>query len=379
MAAAEVGDDVFGEDPTVNALEEEVADLLGHEAGIFTPTGSMANQLGLRLHVAPGRRWCATRWPTSSAPSWVRPRCSPASRRGPGSPRGLLSAADPLSLMITGAGAYQVNTALVVVENTHNFGGGTVQSIDEIRLLRKDAQDAGADPPRRRAALERPRGVRGGAGRLRARVRHGLGMPQQGPRGAGGLGAGRVRGRDGRGADLAEAVRRGMRQVGILAAAGRYAVAHHMDRLADDHARARRAARRSRRRPGCLDPALVETNILVMDVSGAGWTGADFAAAALAEGSGSTPSGRARSGWSGISTFRPGDRRGDRRRDEAAAVRTVVRLARRGALGATSTRCGLDAARHLLGGRPEGRLPGRRAFLRVLQEPSTGRRGPRHR
>jgi threonine aldolase len=77
----------------------------------------------------------------------------------------------------------------------------------------------------------------------------------------------------------------GMRQVGILAAAGRYALAHHVERLADDHARARRAASAfAEASPGCLDPALVETNILVMDVSGAGWTGAALAAAALEQG-----------------------------------------------------------------------------------------------
>jgi threonine aldolase len=77
----------------------------------------------------------------------------------------------------------------------------------------------------------------------------------------------------------------GMRQVGILAAAGRYALAHHVERLADDHARARRAAAAfASALPGCLDPELVETNILVLDVSGAGWTGAAFAAAVLAEG-----------------------------------------------------------------------------------------------
>jgi threonine aldolase len=76
-----------------------------------------------------------------------------------------------------------------------------------------------------------------------------------------------------------------MRQVGILAAAGRYALTHHVERLADDHARARRAGSAfAEALPGCLDPALVETNILVVDVSGAGWTGVDFAAAALRRG-----------------------------------------------------------------------------------------------
>ena len=144
MAAAEVGDDVFGEDPTVNALEEEVADLLGHEAGLFTPTGSMANQLGLRLSVAPGHELvCDSLAHVVRAELGAAAVFSGISSRTWVAPRGLLSAADPLGLMITGAGAYQVNTALVVVENTHNFGGGTVQPIDEIRLLRKGCAERG--------------------------------------------------------------------------------------------------------------------------------------------------------------------------------------------------------------------------------------------
>ncbi len=84
MATAEVGDDVFGEDPTVNALEEEVADLLGHEAALFTPTGSMANQLGLRLHVAPGQELVCDSLAHVVRAELGRRRCSPASRRGPG-------------------------------------------------------------------------------------------------------------------------------------------------------------------------------------------------------------------------------------------------------------------------------------------------------
>ena len=201
-------------------------------------------------------------------------------------PRGLLSAADPLALMITGAGAYQVNTALVVVENTHNFGGGTVQPIDEIRLLRKGAQERGVHMHLDGARLWNAHVASGVAladyGRefdtVSVCLSKGLGAP---------VGSVLV----GSAAAMAEAriwrkrYGGGMRQVGILAAAGRYALAHHVERLADDHARARRAAAAfAEALPGCLDPALVETNILVMDVSGAGWTGAGLAAAALAEG-----------------------------------------------------------------------------------------------
>jgi threonine aldolase len=180
-------------------------------------------------------------------------------------PRGLLSAADPLALMITGAGAYQVNTALVVVENTHNFGGGTVQPIDEIRLLRKGAQERGVHTHLDGARLWNAHVASGVAladyGRefdtVSVCLSKGLGAP---------VGSVLV----GSTSAMAEArVWRkryggGMRQVGILAAAGRYALEHHVERLADDHARASRAAAAfADASPGCLDPALVETNILV--------------------------------------------------------------------------------------------------------------------
>jgi threonine aldolase len=201
-------------------------------------------------------------------------------------PRGLLSAADPLALMITGVGAYQVNTALVVVENTHNFGGGTVQPIDEIRLLRKGAQERGVH-----MHLD-------GARLWNAHVASGLALADYGREFdtvsvclSKGLGAPVGSVLVGSAAAMAEAriwrkrYGGGMRQVGILAAAGRYALEHHVERLADDHARASRAAAAfAEALPGCLDPDLVETNILVMDVSGAGWTGAGLAAAALDQG-----------------------------------------------------------------------------------------------
>ena len=137
MARAEVGDDVFGEDPTVRALEERVAGLLGHEAGLFTPTGSLANQLGVRLHVGPGQELVADQQAhvlraelgAAAAFSGITSRSWP-------SERGLLDPAGPMSLVTTGVGPYQVETSLVVVENTHNFGGGTVQPIEAIREVR---------------------------------------------------------------------------------------------------------------------------------------------------------------------------------------------------------------------------------------------------
>ncbi len=144
MAHAEVGDDVFGEDPTVRALEERVAGLLGHEAGLFSPTGSLANQLGVRLHVSPGQELVADQQAhvlraelgAAAAFSGITSRSWP-------SERGLLDPAGPMSLVTTGVGPYQVETALVVLENTHNFGGGTVQPIEAIREVRRATQAVG--------------------------------------------------------------------------------------------------------------------------------------------------------------------------------------------------------------------------------------------
>ncbi len=287
MASAEVGDDVFGEDPTVNALESEVAGLLGHEAGLFTPSGSMANQLGLRLHVKPGEELvCDSLAHVVRAELGAAAVFSGISSRTWVASRGLLDAQQPLALMITGAGVYQVNTALVVVENTHNFGGGTVQPIEQIRALRAGTLERGV-----RMHLD-------GARLWNAHIASGVSLFDYGKEFdtvsvclSKGLGAPVGSVLVGSAGAIAEArVWRkryggGMRQVGILAAAGRYALAHHVERLADDHTRAARAAAAfSEAAPGCLDPATVQTNILVMDVAGAGWTGAGLAAAALVQG-----------------------------------------------------------------------------------------------
>ena len=144
MAEAEVGDDVFREDPTVRALEERVAGLLGHEAGLFCPTGSLANQLGLRLHVRPGGEMLA-----DSLAHVVRAELGAAAvfsgitSRTWSSVAGRLVAADALAMVTTGVGPYQVETQLVVVENTHNFGGGTIQPLTEIEALRAGLEPLG--------------------------------------------------------------------------------------------------------------------------------------------------------------------------------------------------------------------------------------------
>src|SRR5579862_4480315 len=128
MAAAEVGDDVYGEDPTVNALEQRVAELLGHEAALFVPSGSMGNQLGLRLLVAPGQELvCDSMAHIARAELGAAAVFSGITFRTWPATRGLLDVDAVAELITPDAGPYLVSTAAIAVENTHNFGGGTVQ------------------------------------------------------------------------------------------------------------------------------------------------------------------------------------------------------------------------------------------------------------
>lgn len=284
MAAAEVGDDVFGEDPTVRALEEEVAGLLGHEAGLFCPTGSLANQLGMRLHAGPGREVIADSLAhVLRAELGAAATFSGITSRSWSSERGLLDATAPLELMSVGGGPYQVSTSLVVVENTHNFGGGTIQPLEAIRELRLATSTAGV-------AMHLD-----GARLWNAHVATGIPLAEYGVLFdtvsvclSKGLGAPIGSVLVGTSAAMAEArvwrkrYGAGMRQVGVLAAAGRYALAHHVERLAEDHARARRFAEAVAQAAGAagaasvVRPELVETNIVVLDLSATSWAAAAF-------------------------------------------------------------------------------------------------------
>jgi threonine aldolase len=286
MAAAEVGDDVFGEDPTVRALEERVAALLGHEAGLFTPTGSMANQLGVRLHVEPGQELLADSLAhVLRAELGAAAAFSGITSRTWSSERGLLDPAAPLAMLATDGGPYQVRTALVVVENTHNFGGGTVQPLAAVRALRAATEPLGVamhlDGARLWNACVAAGEPLADHGRefdtVSVCLSKGLGAPV----GSVLVGSAELTAR-------ARVWRKryggGMRQVGILAAAGLHALDHHVDRLADDHARARRCAEALAAVAPVVDPGAVRTNIVVLDVARAGWGAAEYVAAAAARG-----------------------------------------------------------------------------------------------
>ncbi|MEO8557279.1 MAG: GntG family PLP-dependent aldolase [Actinomycetota bacterium] len=287
MASADVGDDVYGEDPTVRALEDRIADLLGHESGLFTPSGSMANQLGIRLHVAPGQELIA-----DSLAHVLRAEMGAAavfsgiSSRSWSAPRGLLDPAEPLRLMQPDAGTYQVSTRAIVVENTHNFGGGTIQPLEAIIKLREATRGLGV-------AMHLD-----GARLWNAHVATGIELSAYGQQFdtvavclSKGLGApvGSVLVGSREHIQEARVWRKryggGMRQAGILAAAGLWALDHHVRRLADDHARAHRFAQVvAGRFPGVVDPAYVQTNIVIADVGQAGWSAADFVSVAQQRG-----------------------------------------------------------------------------------------------
>src|ERR671932_285842 len=138
MAEASVGDDVYGEDPTVTALEQEVAELLGFEAALFVPTGSLGNQIGIRLLTPPGYEIvCDSLAHIARAELGAAAVFSGITFRTWKAERGRLDVAAIADLIAPDAGPYQVSTAAIAVENTHNFGGGTVQPDDELAAVKE--------------------------------------------------------------------------------------------------------------------------------------------------------------------------------------------------------------------------------------------------
>jgi threonine aldolase len=273
MARAEVGDDVYGEDPTVRRLEERVAGLFGHEAALFMPTGSMANVLAVRSLVAPGQEvLCESRAHIARAELGAHGAYSGVTMRTWIHERGQVDLPVIESLFAPDMGPFFVATAAISVENTHNFAGGAVLPIDDLRALRSFAGAAGA-----RVHMD-------GARVWNAHVATGVPLAEYGAVAhvlavclSKGLGAPVGSLLVGTADTVAEArvwrkrMGGGMRQVGILAAAGLYALDHHVERLAEDHAHARLLAE------ACgVDPASVDTNIVVVPRSDAG----EFVAAA---------------------------------------------------------------------------------------------------
>jgi threonine aldolase len=273
MAAAEVGDDVYAEDPTVRRLEERVAELFGHEAALFTPTGSMANLLAVRTLVGPGQEvLCDSSAHIARAELGAHAAYTGITMRTWTGERGGIDLPSIERMFAPDMGPFFVPTRAISVENTHNFGGGAVLPLEDLTALREyaDAQGVaihldGARIWNAHVATGVPLREYGAiADVLAVCLSKGLGAP------VGSLLVGSQ-------AAMHESrvwrkrMGGGMRQVGILAAAGLYALDHHLERLADDHAHARLLAEALG-----VDPELVDTNIVVVDRDDA----ADFVARA---------------------------------------------------------------------------------------------------
>ena len=268
MAEAVVGDDVYGEDPTIRALEERVADLLGHQAGLFTATGSLANLLGVRLLVAPGEEVvCDGQAHIARAEMGAHAAILGVTMRTFDSVRGRLELAPVARMIAPDAGPHLVSTKAVAVENTHNFGGGTIQDLDTLAAVGQLCREHGIG-----YHLD-------GARLWNAHVATGVPLPDYGrlfdtvsvafSKGLGAPVGSMLVGSADRVAEARVWRKRlggGMRQAGILAAGAAYALDHHLARLADDHASAYAfAAAVAERAPDAVDPDSVPTNIVVLD------------------------------------------------------------------------------------------------------------------
>ncbi len=259
MARAEVGDDVYGEDPTVRALEERTAALFGHQAALITATGSLANLLAVRSLAPVGTEvLCEAQAHIARAELGAHAAVSGTTTRtwtGPGVDLTAIEA-----MVAPDLGPFMVRTAALSVENTHNFGGGLVLPIEDLRALRSLADRAGLAVHLDGARLWNAHVASGTPLReygavadvLMVSLSKGLGAP------VGSLLVGS--------AETVTTAREwrkrlggGWRQAGMLAAAGLYALDHHVERLADDHRHARTLAEAAGE-----DPDGVATNMVVV-------------------------------------------------------------------------------------------------------------------
>lgn len=284
MAGAEVGDDVYGEDPTVRELEGLVADRLGHEAALFTPSGIMANQLGLQVLVPRATELLCDadahvvtyEGGAAAANGGISTRTWPAT--------GGEIDVDVVAGMLRPDGYHAVPTTAIAVEQTHNRSGGSVIPLGTLRALRQVADSAGVGIHCDGARIWHAHVADGVPlveyGRLCDTISvclsKGLGAP------VGSLIVSTAE-RIARARRIRARMGGGMRQAGVLAAAGLYALRNHVDRLSEDHARAARLA--TALAPyGVVDPARVRTNIVPLDLSKTSMDAPAFAGAARARG-----------------------------------------------------------------------------------------------
>jgi threonine aldolase len=269
MARAEVGDDVYGEDPTVNRLQEMAAAILGKKAALFVPSGTMANQLSIRIQTQPGQEVIVeskshiVRYEQGAAGAlsgvqlnWVT------------GDRGLMTA-EQIEAAIRPKDPYSIATALICLENTHNAGGGTIYPLSTIERIRAVALRHGIpmhlDGARLFNAVAAttlpPASYAQNFETVSLCLSKGLGAP------VGSL----IVTNDPTLIDNAKRFRRmyggAMRQAGILAAAGIYALEHNIGRLKEDHDNAKRLARKLQQIAAVsINLQHVDTNIVIFDV-----------------------------------------------------------------------------------------------------------------
>ncbi|MGY2004069.1 threonine aldolase family protein [Blastococcus sp. SYSU DS1024] len=262
MVEAEVGDDVYEEDPAVRALEERTAELFGHEAALFVPSGTMGNQIGMRLVCEPGQEvLCDADAHVVTYEMGAAAAIFGISTRTVVSAGGRLDAAQLIEQVRPKDNWHLTATAAVAVENSHNRGGGLVQPLDQLQQLWNWSREAGVAVHLDGARIWNAHVASGVPlstyGRLADTASvcfsKGLGTP-----------VGSVLVSSAERIATARLWRKrlggGMRQVGVLAAACTYALDHNLARLAEDHQHAQLLAKRLG-----VDPATVETNMVVLD------------------------------------------------------------------------------------------------------------------
>jgi threonine aldolase len=281
MAEAEVGDDVFGDDPTVKRLESRTAELLGKEAAVFVPSGTMANQIGVGVNTQPGDELLCSS--TSHVYVWEAggiARLSGVTARTFEGDRGVLSIDDLRDAIRPSADVHYARTRLVCLENTHNRGGGRVHPIESVAEIARWAREHelamhldGARLMNAVAASGRPAREWGQYfDTVSICFSKGLGAP---------IGSALAGSSDAirRARRLRKLFGGGMRQVGIIAAAALHALDHHVERLSEDHAHARFLADAFAGTDGFkLECGPVQTNLVWVSVRPSLGTAADAAA-----------------------------------------------------------------------------------------------------
>ncbi len=280
MAAAPVGDDVYGEDPTVNALQDEVADLLGKEAAIFTPSGTMANQLAIGTHTRPGDEVVCVE--TAHVRNYEHGGASAnfgVSFRTVASRNGEMTL-DAIRAAAAGTTYHLPRVSLLSWENTHNVSGGTVVPQNVLKAGSDYAHAVGlsvhldgarlwnAVAATGVAAAE----IAGPADSVMFCFSKGLGAPVGSMLAGAADFVGEARG-------LRSRLGGSMRQAGVIAAAAKVAI-DDRDRMVDDHVNAKRLADGfADRFPEAVDAAAVKTNMVVLRDEGLPWSAAQFMAA----------------------------------------------------------------------------------------------------